>query len=76
MRELSYLAFTRHYTVDATLEVGIVEEARRKSVAIGAYLDRKSLRSADRQKISEALEVIGLPALREGEIRELYPLDI
>ncbi|HNT72289.1 MAG TPA: D-aminoacyl-tRNA deacylase [Methanothrix sp.] len=58
------------------LEVGIVEEARRKSVAIGAYLDRKSLRSADRQKISEALEVIGLPALREGEIRELYPLDI
>ena len=55
------------------LDAGIVEEAARKSRAVAAYLDRKSLRSAERMKILGALEEIGLPAMREGEIREIYP---
>jgi D-aminoacyl-tRNA deacylase len=58
------------------LDVEVLEEARRKSGAVGAYLDRKSLRSADKRKIIEGLEEIGLPAMREGEIREIYPLEI
>ena len=58
------------------LEIEILEEARMKSEAVGAYLDRKSLRSAEREKISGALEEIGLQALREGEIRERYPLPL
>lgn len=57
------------------LDAGIIEEAMRKSGAVAAYLDRKSLRSADRHKILGALEEIGLPAMREGEIREIYPLE-
>lgn len=55
------------------LDAGIVEEAARKSGAVAAYLDRKSLRSADRLKILGALEEMGIPAMREGEIREIYP---
>lgn len=57
------------------LDAGIVEEAVRKSGAVAAYIDRKSLRSADRHKILASLEEIGLPAMREGEIREIYPLE-
>lgn len=64
--------FSKYQVVDIELE--IVEEARRKSGAVGAYIDRKSLRSSEREKISEALEEIGLPEIREGEIRERYPL--
>lgn len=56
------------------LDLPIIEEAMRKSGAVGAYLDRKSLRSADRLNIIGALEEIGLPAMREGEIIERYPL--
>ncbi|MDF0592411.1 D-aminoacyl-tRNA deacylase [Methanotrichaceae archaeon M04Ac] len=58
------------------LDAEVLEEARRKSGAVGAYLDRKSLRSADKRKIIEGLEEIGLPAMIEGEIREIYPLEI
>ncbi|UEC43471.1 MAG: D-aminoacyl-tRNA deacylase [Methanothrix sp.] len=57
------------------LDAGILEEAVRKSGAVAAYLDRKSLRSAVRVKIVEAVEDIGLPAMREREIREIYPLE-
>ncbi|MDF0590549.1 D-aminoacyl-tRNA deacylase [Candidatus Methanocrinis natronophilus] len=57
------------------LDAEIVEEAVRTSGAVAAYLDRKSLRSAVRVKIVEAVEDIGLPAMREREIRETYPLE-
>lgn len=58
------------------LDLSIVEEAARKSGAVGAYLDRKSLRSVEKRKISEALDEIGVEMMNEREIRERYPLDL
>jgi len=58
------------------LDLSIVEEAARKSGAVRAYLDRKSLRSAEKRKISEALDKIGVEMMNEREIRERYPLDL
>ena len=57
------------------LDFEMVEQAARKSGAVGAYLDRKSLRSAEKRKISEALDEIGMEMMSEREIRERYPLD-
>ncbi len=64
-----------NYQVD-DLDLSIVEEAASKSGAVGAYLDRKSLRSAEKRKISDALDEIGIEILNEREIRERYPLDL
>jgi D-aminoacyl-tRNA deacylase len=58
------------------LDLSIVEEAARKSGAVGAYLDRKSLRSAEKRMISAALDEIGIKMMNEREIRELYPIDL
>ncbi|KQC15374.1 MAG: hypothetical protein APR56_01450, partial [Methanosaeta sp. SDB] len=58
------------------LDFEMVEEAKRKSGAEGAYLDRKSLRSAEKRKISEALDEIGVVMMNERDIRERYPLDL
>ena len=52
----------------------IVDDARRKSGATYAYVDRKSLRSEDRKKIVGILEELGLPMLRSREIRAQFPM--
>ncbi len=52
----------------------VVDDARRKSGAVYAYLDRKSLRSADRKRIEGILEELDLPVLRSREIRAQFPL--
>jgi D-aminoacyl-tRNA deacylase len=56
------------------LDPEILEEAREKSGASYAYLDRKSLRSVNKKKIMQILEEIGLPILRSKEIRGRFPL--
>lgn len=58
------------------LDLSMVEEAAQKSGAVGAYLDRKSLRSAEKRRISEALEEIGVEVMNEREIGERYPLHL
>ena len=57
------------------LDFEMVEQAAQKSGSVGAYLDRKSLRSAEKRKISEALDEIGMEMMNERDIRESYPLD-
>ncbi|MDD4651856.1 MAG: D-aminoacyl-tRNA deacylase [Methanothrix sp.] len=52
----------------------VVEEAISKSNASYAYLDRKSLRSAERKRIEGILADVGLPVLRSREIRAKFPL--
>lgn len=52
----------------------VVEEARGKSKASYAYLDRKSLRSEERRRIGGILEELDLPVLRSREIRAKFPL--
>lgn len=51
----------------------VVEEAVLKSNASYAYLDRKSLRSAERKRIEGILADVGLPVLRSREIRSKFP---
>ncbi|MDQ1262081.1 MAG: D-aminoacyl-tRNA deacylase [Euryarchaeota archaeon] len=51
-----------------------VEEACCKSNANYAYLDRKSLRSAERKRIESILAELDLPVLRSREIRAKFPL--
>ena len=58
------------------LDADLVEEARRKSNATYAYIDRKSLRSVERKRIEKILETIGLPLVRGKEIRARFPLAI
>jgi D-aminoacyl-tRNA deacylase len=58
------------------LDHSIVYQAARKSGAEGAYLDRKSLRSAEKKRISEALDEIGIEMMNERDIKEHYPLDL
>jgi D-tyrosyl-tRNA(Tyr) deacylase len=58
----------------AELNRDVVDDARRKSGATYAYLDRKSLRSLDRKKIGEILEELNLPVLRGREIRAQFSL--
>ncbi len=60
----------------ADLDFELVEQAARKSGALGAYLDRKSLRSAEKKRISEALDEIGIEMMNERDIKEHYPLDL
>jgi D-aminoacyl-tRNA deacylase len=52
----------------------VVEEARNKSKATYAYLDRKSLRSEERKRIEGILAELDLPVLRSREIRAKFPL--
>ncbi len=66
--------FSNYQAEDLDLE--IVEQASLKSGAVGAYLDRKSLRSAKKRKISEALDEIGIEMMNERDIRDHYPLDL
>ncbi len=54
--------------VDETL----IRQAAEKSKADFAYFDRKSMKSEDRNRISEILEKLGLSVLKESEIREKY----
>jgi D-aminoacyl-tRNA deacylase len=58
----------------AELNRDVVDDARRKSGATYAYLDRKSLRSEDRKKIVGILEELDLPMLRGREIRAQFPI--
>ncbi len=52
----------------------VVDDARCKSGAVYAYLDRKSLRSPDRKRIERILEELDLPVLRSREIRAQFPM--
>jgi D-aminoacyl-tRNA deacylase len=54
------------------LDSDILEEAREKSGASYAYLDKKSLRSENKHRISLMLEEIGLPQMRGKEIRARF----
>ncbi len=56
------------------LDAQLVRDASQKSGASFAYIDRKSLRSADRLRIVSILEDLGLPILRSAEIRAKFPL--
>lgn len=63
----------------STYQVGglnreVVDDARSKSNAAYAYLDRKSLRSDDRKRIGGILEELDLPMLRSREIRAQFPV--
>jgi D-aminoacyl-tRNA deacylase len=55
------------------LDQNILEEAREKSGASYAYLDRKSLRSENKTRILKILEEMGLAVLRSKEIRARFP---
>jgi D-aminoacyl-tRNA deacylase len=72
--KISFGHLFSNYQAD-DLDFEMVEQAAQKSGAVGAYLDRKSLRSAEKRKISEALDDIGMEMMNEREIRERYPLD-
>lgn len=54
----------------------VVDDARCKSNAAYAYLDRKSLRSMDRKRIEGILEELDLPMLRSREIRAKFPIPV
>jgi D-aminoacyl-tRNA deacylase len=57
----------------ADLDAALVEDARIKSGANYAYIDRKSLRSDERKRIIAILDDLGLPMLRSREIRAKFP---
>jgi D-aminoacyl-tRNA deacylase len=71
--EIAFGHMFSSYQVQA-LDEEILEEARKKSGAIYAYLDRKSLRSENKKRISMILEELGLPQLRGKEIRARFPI--
>lgn len=50
----------------------LIKQAVEKSNAEFAYFDRKSMKSEDRNRISEIVEKLGLKVLKESEIREKY----
>lgn len=54
------------------VDEALVRQAVEKSKADFAYFDRKSMKSEDRNRISEVLEKLGLKVLKESEIRENY----
>lgn len=57
------------------VDEALIRQAIEKSGAEFAYFDRKSMKSEDRNRISEILEKFGLRVLKESEIREKYGLD-
>lgn len=56
------------------LDREIVDEARLKSGAGYAYIDRKSMRSEEKKKVGAIIEEIGLPIMRSKEIRARFPI--
>jgi len=72
--EIAFGHMFSSYQVES-LDQNILEEARKKSGASYAYLDRKSLRRENRDRISKLLEEIGLPVLRSKEIRARFSDD-
>lgn len=54
------------------VDEALIKQAIEKSKADFAYFDRKSMKSGERNKISEILEKLGLRVLKESEIREKY----
>jgi len=57
------------------VDEALIRQAVEKSGAEFAYFDRKSMKSEDRNKISEILEKLGLRVLKESEIREKYGIE-
>ncbi|HIH73820.1 MAG TPA: D-aminoacyl-tRNA deacylase [Methanosarcina sp.] len=57
------------------VDEALIRQAVEKSGAEFAYFDRKSMKSEDRNRISEILEKFGLRVLKESEIREKYGLE-
>ena len=57
------------------VDEALIRQAVEKSNADFAYFDRKSMKSEDRNRISEILEKLGLKVLKESEIREKYGHD-
>jgi len=57
-----------------SLDREIVEEARLKSGAGYAFIDRKSLRSEEKKKVGAILEDLGVPLLRSKEMRARFPI--
>lgn len=56
-----------------TLDSDTILDAQKKSGAMYAYIDRKSMRSGERQWITGILESIGIPILKSKEIRAKFP---
>jgi D-aminoacyl-tRNA deacylase len=56
------------------LDLETVDDARRKSGAGFAYLDRKSLRSDERKRIMGFLSQLDIPFLKGREIRSQFPV--
>lgn len=54
------------------VDEALVRQAIEKSGADFVYFDRKSMKSADRKRIAEIVEKLGLSVLKESEIREKY----
>lgn len=71
--EIAFGHMFSSYQVES-LDQNILEEAREKSGASYAYLDRKSLRRVNRDRILKSLEDMGLPVLRSNEIRAQFPI--
>lgn len=57
------------------VDEALIRQAIEKSDATFAYFDRKSMKSEDRNRISEILENLGLKVLKESEIKEKYELE-
>lgn len=57
------------------VDEALIRKAIEKSGAEFAYFDRKSMKSEDRNRISEILGKLGLRVLKELEIREKYGLE-
>lgn len=54
------------------VDEALIRQAIEKSKADFAYFDRKSMKSEDRNRISEILDKLGLRVLKESEIRDKY----
>lgn len=54
------------------VDEALIKQAIEKSKADFAYFDRKSMKSEDRNRISETLDKLGLTVLKESEIRDKY----
>jgi D-aminoacyl-tRNA deacylase len=59
----------------ADIDKDLIEQAFLKSGADFAYFDRKSMPSAERERIRKIIEELGYPILREGDIKELKGLE-
>lgn len=57
------------------VDEALISQAIEKSNADFAYFDRKSMKSEDRNRISEILEKLEIKILKESEIKEKYGYD-